>query len=139
MSDQLKANRLIEDLSVRGQLFPEEVEAARDAGFTTIICNRPDGESPGQPCADEVRSAAEAIGLTFIDNPIAPGAPPEDAVRKQGEAIQAAAGRALAYCGSGQRATILWMLANPHGLTAEERIARAAAAGYDLGALRPRL
>ncbi len=133
------ANPLTDNLSVRGQLSPGEIAAARDAGFTAIICNRPDGETPGQPRAADVRSAAEAAGLTFVDNPIAPGAPTEDAVRKQGEAIRAAAGNTLAYCGSGQRATILWMLANPSGLSADERISCAAAAGYDLGALRPKL
>ncbi|MCT2557390.1 TIGR01244 family sulfur transferase [Tsuneonella sp. YG55] len=139
MSDDLPARRLTDDLWVRGQLAPDEVSAARDAGFSTIICNRPDGETPGQPPADAIRAAAEAAGIDFIENPIEPGAPTPDAIDRQGAAIRAAAGKSLAYCGSGQRATVLWMLANPHELDAEERIARAEAAGYQLGALRPRL
>ena len=53
--------------------------------------------------------------------------------------IGGADGKVLAYCGSGQRATLLWMLSNPDNLSADERIERAAAAGYDLAGLREQL
>ncbi|MGN3974234.1 TIGR01244 family sulfur transferase [Tsuneonella sp. SYSU-LHT278] len=139
MSSEFDAKVLTEDLSVRGQMSPAEVSAAREAGFGTIICNRPDYEAPGQTTAGEIRAAAQAAGMTFVHNPIAPGNPTPDAIQRQGDAIREADGKVLAYCGSGQRATMLWMLANPHEFDADERIARANEAGYDLAALRPRL
>ena len=135
----MEVNQLTDDLCVRGQITPQDIKAIKDAGFKTIICNRPDGEKPDQAPVAEVRAAAEAAGLEFHDNPIAPGAITPEAVRKQGEAIRNAEGKVLAYCGSGQRATALWMLANPHQLSAEERLQCAGKAGYDLGALRPHL
>lgn len=133
----MQTNKLVEGYCVRGQLTPAEIAAAKDAGFTTIICNRPDGEKAGQPSAAEV--AAAAAGLAFHANPVEPGNFTPEAVRRQAEIIASAEGPVLAYCGSGQRAAVLWMLANPHGLSADERIACAGAAGFDLGALRPRL
>jgi sulfide:quinone oxidoreductase len=45
----------------------------------------------------------------------------------------------LAYCRTGTRCITLDTLANPDELTPDERIERAAAAGYDLSALRPAL
>ena len=135
----MQANRLTEMLSVCGQISPGDVQAAKDAGFTKIICNRPDGEDSGQPAASEVEAAAREAGLEFYHNPVAPGSVTPDAVRTQGEIIGGADGKVLAYCGSGQRATVLWMLSNPDNLSADKRIERAAAAGYDLSGLRPQL
>lgn len=139
MTVVLPVKKLTDDLSVGGQITVEDVAAAKAAGFVAIVCNRPDREKPDQPAADEIRAAAKDAGMTFTHNPILPGELTPGAVRKQGDAIRAADGKVLAYCGSGQRATSLWMLANPHGLSADERIARAAGAGYDLAALRPKL
>ena len=135
----MQAKKLTDTLSVAGQIAPVDVTAAKAAGVTTIICNRPDGEAADQPAADAIRAAAEAADIAFHHNPITPGNPTPDAVRRQGELIKDADGKVLAYCGSGQRATVLWMLANPGGLSADERIACAADAGYDLAQLRPKL
>jgi len=43
------------------------------------------------------------------------------------------------FCRTGTRTTTLWALANAGAQTPENLIARAKSAGYDLGALRPRL
>ena len=135
----MQANKLTDMLSVRGQILPGDVQAAKDAGFTKIVCNRPDGEDFGQPAASEVEAEARKAGLEFHHNPVAPGGVTPDAVRRQGEVLSKADGKVLAYCGSGQRATVLWMLSNPDSLSADERIERAAAAGYDLAGLSPQL
>ncbi len=135
----MQANKLTDALSVRGQITTADVQHARDAGFSTIICNRPDGEAAGQATAADIEAAARDAGLAFHHNPVAPGGVTPQAVEKQGEIIGGAEGKVLAYCGSGQRATVLWMLSNPDGLSADERIERAADAGYDLAKLRPDL
>ncbi|WP_369026740.1 TIGR01244 family sulfur transferase [Qipengyuania sp. RANM35] len=135
----MECKQLTEGLSVRGQITPADIEAIKAQGFARIICNRPDGEKPDQPCADDVRAAVEAAGLEFVHNPIVPGGITPEAVEAQRKAIAEADGPVLAYCGSGQRATALWMVANPHGLSADDRIKCATDAGYDLAMLRPRL
>jgi uncharacterized protein (TIGR01244 family) len=49
-------------------------------------------------------------------------------------------GPALAFCRSGTRSTFLWALARAaRGAAAEESVAAAAAAGYDLGPITDRL
>ena len=135
----MDSNQLTDNLCVRGQVTPDDVAAAKDAGFTRIVCNRPDSEAEGQPDAEAIRAAAQACGLDFTYNPVSPGAITPEAVQQQADALCAGEGKVLAYCGSGKRATVLWALSNPEGLSVDERLARAERAGYDLSELRDRL
>ena len=41
----------------------ENVAELKAAGYETIICNRPDGESAGQPGIVDIKRAAEAAGV----------------------------------------------------------------------------
>src|SRR3546814_16106667 len=52
-----------ETFAVSPQLEPSDMQQIADAGFGTMICNRPDGEEPGQPTVSAVRDAAEAAGI----------------------------------------------------------------------------
>jgi len=128
-----------EKLSVSGQISPADVAALGEAGVKTIICNRPDGESPDQPCADDIRAEAEKHGIAFHHNPVTPDNVSPEAVAEQGKILRDCGGEAFAYCGSGKRATVLWALSNPEGKSEDERLKCAAAAGYDLEPLRHRL
>jgi sulfide:quinone oxidoreductase len=132
--------RTIDDtLSVAPQMLPEDVAALAAQGFTALICNRPDGEEPGQPTLDAMRDAAQAAGLAFHHIPVAGGLFPPAAVAVFGAIRRSTPGKVLAYCRTGTRAATLDALANIHGLTAAERIARAHAAGYDLSGLAGRM
>lgn len=135
----MQPNKITDQLSVSGQISPEDVSLLKDAGFRTIICNRPDGEKEGQPSANEIEAAATSAGLAFYHNPMVPDQISPDIVAKQGEILASAEGPVFAYCGSGKRASVLWVLANPDGLDADKRISLAAIAGHDLSPLRPRL
>ncbi|TIO54795.1 MAG: TIGR01244 family phosphatase, partial [Mesorhizobium sp.] len=48
----MEYRQISEDYSVSGQIQPEDIVAIKDAGFKSVICNRPDDEQPGQPSAD---------------------------------------------------------------------------------------
>lgn len=135
----MQPNTITTNYSVAGQIQPADVDAVRELGFGTIICNRPDGEAPGQPAAAEIEAAAGAAGLAFHYNPLVPDRMTQDNVSTQGELASSAEKPVFAYCASGRRSTMLWMLANPEGLSADERIDCANAAGYDLAGLRPNL
>ncbi|MEL1250964.1 TIGR01244 family sulfur transferase [Aurantiacibacter gilvus] len=135
----MQVNKVSDKYSVAGQILPADVAALKEAGFGTIICNRPDGEAEGQPPVAEIAQAAAAAGLAFEHNPIESGAPTPEAVARQGELCAAADAPVFAYCASGKRSTMLWTLANPEGLDADERLSCAEAAGYDFEALRPQL
>ncbi|MCE2820781.1 MAG: TIGR01244 family phosphatase, partial [Phenylobacterium sp.] len=100
-------HRVTERLSVAPQLAPEDMAAAAAQGFKRVVCNRPDGEGPGQPTGAEMKAAAQAAGLEFVHIPFAgmPDAATADAVFA---AVSGAAGPVLAYCRSGTRSVTAW-------------------------------
>jgi len=125
-----------ESMLVSGQIQPEDVQAAVDAGVTMIVNNRPDGEQPGQPAGAEIEAAARAAGLDYRHIPVAGGLSP-DLVQAMAEALDAADGKVLGFCAAGTRSTYLWALARlKAGADVEDIIAKAGGAGYDLSALR---
>ncbi len=121
---------LSDDYAVSPQIAPEDVPAIKAAGYTTVICNRPDGEvGPEQQCA-AIRAAAEAAGLRFVDNPFAGSELSKEHVDAQGAALDAASGPVLAYCASGNRSSIVWGLARAGTLDPDTMIEAAARHGY---------
>ena len=66
--------RSIDDsYAVSGQITADEVAEIKAAGFRSVICNRPDGEQPGQPTAADIGMAVEAAGLAFRHIPVVSG------------------------------------------------------------------
>ena len=124
-----------ETLSVAAQMQPEELAVLAEQGFVAVICNRPDGEEPGQPPLDAMRAAAQDAGLAFHHLPVSGGLFPPAAIAAFGAIRRGTHGKVLAYCRTGTRAATLDALANVHGLSVVERLSRAKAAGYDLSAL----
>ena len=122
--------------SVAPQLQPADMAELAHRGFEAVICNRPDGEEPGQPTVAEMRDAAQAAGMAFHHIPVSGGAFPAPAVAAFAAVRRGTAGRTIAYCRSGTRSITLETLANPAGATADEVLWKAEAAGYDLSALR---
>ncbi len=102
-------------LSVSPQLMPQDVQRAAQAGFKSIICNRPDGEESDQPSAADIRSAAEASGLSFAHVPAIAGALTDADARAMGAALRRLPGPVLAYCRSGSRAEKLATMAGAIG------------------------
>lgn len=132
-------HRVTERFSVSPQLAPEDMAAAAAQGFVRVVCNRPDGEGPGQPAGAAMKAAAQAAGLEFVHIPFAgmPDAATADAVFA---AVAGSPGPVLAYCRSGTRSVTAWALgslrAGDHDR--EALVALAAGAGYDLSPVLPR-
>jgi len=123
------------DFAVAPQIQPSDMPAIAQQGYVTVICNRPEGEEPGQPSIEALHTAAEAAGLAFIHIPVSGGAFSEQAIAAFKAARMSADGPVLAFCRSGTRSITLETLANPHGLAPDVRLQQAAVAGYDLSAL----
>ncbi len=102
--------QIAENYSVSGQITPEDIAMVKDAGFKSIICNRPDDEQPGQPSADVIKAAAEAAGLDFRYVPVISGQMTEDDVIDQAAALKEVPGPVFAYCRSGARSTNLYAM-----------------------------
>lgn len=133
----MELKRLTPALSVAPQIAPDELAAAAAAGFTTLICNRPDGEQPGQPDHETMARAAEAAGLRFVFQPVVSGQVRPEHARAFGEALAQSTGPVLAYCRTGTRSTTLWALSQAGLRPWAEVLQTAAAAGYDLSKLPP--
>lgn len=127
--------------AVSPQIAPQDLPAIREAGFTTVICNRPDAENPEDLQADAMRAAAEAEGLTFVVHPLTHQTMTPENVSIQMQAVETSAGPVLAYCASGTRCSVIWSLgqAAAGSMGVEEILATTGKAGYDLSGLRPRL
>jgi len=124
---------------VSPQINPEDFAAIKAAGFTKVICNRPDVENPPSHQADAMAAAAEAAGMPFEVLELTHQTMTPDNVVKQFEMVDAAEGPVLAYCASGTRCTVIWALSQAGKASADEILGTAAQAGYMLEQLRPHL
>lgn len=106
----MDGRQITESYTVSGQIMPEDIAEIAAAGFATLICNRPDGEQPGQPSAASVQGAAEAAGMTFRYIPVVSGAITDADVEAMEEALDEADGPVFAYCRSGARCTNLYAM-----------------------------
>lgn len=135
----MEFRKLTDDLSVSGQIAASDIPTIAKQGFRTIICNRPDGESPDQPAYREIENAAAAHGLKMLYLPVQTGGVTDaDALAFAAAACEAPK-PALAYCRSGTRCAMLWSLGEAPRRPAADILARARAAGYDLAGLLPRI
>lgn len=121
---------------VSPQISVEDVADIKAAGFTKVICNRPDAEVPPSHQADAIGAAVAEAGLTFEVLPLTHQTMTPENVGKQAEMIDQADGSVLAYCASGTRSTVVWALGQAGKMDTDEILRIAAEAGYDLGGLR---
>ncbi|WP_282565612.1 TIGR01244 family sulfur transferase [Paradevosia shaoguanensis] len=131
----MELKRINDTITVSGQILPEDVSALKAAGFTTIINNRPDGESPDQPASVEIEAAAKAAGLNYIAIPLGREGVTPDMVEKTRAALEGSDGPVFAFCRSGTRSTTLWALSQAGEMDGADIIAQAAGAGYDMSHL----
>ncbi len=130
---------LTADYAVSPQIEPGDLPAIKAAGYVCVIDNRPDAEIPAHLDAAEMRRAAEALGLTFVNNPVIGGMLTMENVSAQRAAIQAATGPVLAYCASGNRSSIVWALALAGTRPVDDLVGLPARFGYQLDHLRPQI
>lgn len=131
----MNQKRINDRVSVSPQIQLDDVAAIKAAGFTTIINNRPDGESSDQPDGAEIQAAAEAAGLTYVAIPLGREGVSLEMVEKTREVLEGSTGPVFCYCRSGTRSTTLWALSQAGEMPADEIIAAAGAAGYDVSHL----
>lgn len=99
----MNVRKIDDNFSVTGQITPDQVKAAADAGFKSIVCARPDNEEHGQPSFDAVAKAAEALGMQIAHIPVS-GMIGEGQIIRFHEAWEKMPKPMLGYCRSGARA-----------------------------------
>ena len=126
--------KVTENFWVSPQVREEHVRAAADAGFRTLINNRPDGEEPGQPRAGDIEAAAKQAGIAYRFVPIIRGIGPADVEAMQQAMREAGDGKLLAFCRSGTRSALACALAKREEGASREEVERSlTAAGFDPG------
>ena len=123
--------KLTESLSVAAQITPQDIVGLAAEGFTTVVCNRPDGESPGQAGMDEMEAACHEAEVLFIRYPVGVMNFPGADLEGLGALFDDPNQKVLAYCRSGTRCANLWILSRDEAGRADA-IAVARGIGFDL-------
>ena len=110
----MQARFIDKNFAVAPQIAAAHVKAIAEAGFKTIICNRPDTEDGAVP-HDEVQKAAEDAGLTFRFLPVVSGQISDDDVQQMGAILREVPKPVLAYCRSGGRCMNLYGMVQQAG------------------------
>lgn len=135
----MEIKSLTTDLSVSGQIMPNDMQAIKDAGFKSIICNRPDGEGADQPTCEEIAKAASKLGIQMGYLPIIAGKVTDDDATAFDKLLSEQPGPILAYCRTGTRSTTLWSLCQSGQRSLADILAATKAAGYDMGGVVRRI
>lgn len=102
---------LTPEFAVAGQIGPQDVPSIAAAGFKSVICNRPDRESPDQPDYALVEAAALQAGLQARYLPVDSGYITEAHARELSALLHELPAPVLAYCRSGTRSGYLYQVA----------------------------
>lgn len=102
--------QLTPTLSVSDQVMGHDLLVLSEAGFRSVICNRPDSESADQASFAEIEAAAKAAGIEVAYLPIVAGTFSDASVLAFGTLIDTLPKPILAYCRTGNRSATLWSL-----------------------------
>jgi uncharacterized protein (TIGR01244 family) len=107
--DATTIQQLSPDVSVAGQLDPAAMAWAAQAGFRSVINNRPDFEAgPDQPTNAAIQAAAQVAGLRYEFLPVQGGYQSPDEIARFGELVASLPKPILAFCRSGARSGRLY-------------------------------
>lgn len=128
---------LTETLAVAGQISPAALQAIAAAGFKSVVCNRPDSESPEHFSSRDLCAIANRVGVTMAYMPVvSERLTPQDG-RDFKALLEQLPTPVLAYCRSGMRSATLWALSQSERQAWPDLVQRAAQAGFNLSELAP--
>lgn len=128
----METKKIDDELSVSAQIFASELEALKEAGFKSIICNRPDGEGGDQPSFSEIEAKATELGLAAYYQPVTTGKVTDEDAETFAALFASAPKPVLAFCRSGTRSTTLWSLSRAGLVPISDILSKAKNAGYDM-------
>ena len=123
---------LTPELSVSPQILALDLRDIAQAGFRSIICNRPDGEGADQPGYSELARAAKDQGLEARYLPAESGKVSDEQGVAFGKLMAELPKPVLAYCRTGMRSTTMWALSQAGQLPLAQIIEQSSQAGFDL-------
>jgi uncharacterized protein (TIGR01244 family) len=100
------------DVCATGQLDPSAMAWAAQAGFKSVVNNRPDFEGgPDQPTSASIEQAAREAGLAYAFLPVSPGYQSPDEIERFAELLARLPRPILAFCRTGTRSGKLYRAA----------------------------
>ena len=115
----MEITHLSPNLAVGAQIGQGDLKDLARAGFTDIVCNRPDLEHPEDPDASVMEDTAKELGLAFHYLPIAPSEAYDLQAQNLARLTTRPGAKVFAYCRSGARSTRAWALAKSEFLDAQ--------------------
>ncbi len=104
------------DVCVAPQLTPESMAEAAQAGFRSVVNNRPDFEGGAdQPTSAQIEAAARAAGLEYRHLPVNGAYQSPEEIAAFASLLDELPRPILAFCRSGARSTRLFMAATQAG------------------------
>ena len=101
--------QLSADVCVAPQLDPPAMAWAAQAGFKSVINNRPDYEGgPNQPTSGAMEAAATAAGLRYAYLPVAPAVQTPEEIARFAALLAELPKPVLAFCRTGTRSGKLY-------------------------------
>jgi len=98
------------DYAAAAQIAADDVAEIAALGYRSIMCNRPDGEDPGQPDFAVIAEAAHERGLVAKHVPVVSGRITPENVEDFRAALAELPQPVFAYCRSGARCRTLWQM-----------------------------
>lgn len=113
MNAPLPLRQIAHDVCVASQLTPEAMAAAAQAGFRSVVNNRPDFEGgPDQPTNASIEAAARAAGLEYRYLPVSGAYQSPQDVAAMAQLLRDLPRPLLMFCRSGARSANLHALAS---------------------------
>ncbi|WP_175868930.1 TIGR01244 family sulfur transferase [Bartonella gabonensis] len=107
----MNLQQIAPDIFIGAQVSIENIKTLAEAGFKTIICNRPDYEEPHQPDFLSIKTVAHDYGIKAYYIPISPPTIAKSDIETMQKILKTASLPLLAYCHHGTRSLHLYRLA----------------------------
>lgn len=128
-------NKITDHYVVSEQITINDISQIKNAGFKTIICHRPDGESDDQPSHKILEETARSLELNFFYQPISPGQFNNLLFQDFEMVCKSAPAPIFAFCRTGTRSATIWALSQKGKLSDDEILSKTRSAGYNLSQL----
>ena len=104
----MRVLELAPQVYVSGQVFEDDLKLAAKQNVRTIVNNRPDDETVGQPKSADLARVAEELGMTFVHFPLESRSISQESVEAFARVCKGLERPLLIFSGSGVRSTQIW-------------------------------
>ena len=105
---QMRVLELAPQVFASGQLFEADLKLAAKQGVRSIVNNRFDGESPGQPPSADLAKVAEELGMNYVHFPVEPKSIDDEIARAFETVCDGLERPLIVFSRSGARSTRIW-------------------------------